>query len=73
AGTLEVAAGAKRVHLSGKGWKAQADKAEVDCHGMVTLHGHCKLTCEKLGSGAKLTGDKLRFHVQAGRFMELAR
>ena len=73
AGTLQLAAGAKRVHISGTAWKAEADKVELAHDGTVTLHGHCKLACDKLGTGAKLAGEKLSFHVQNGRFLELAK
>src|SRR5262249_27051627 len=41
--TVTVAAGKKRVHVSGKQWKAHADKVEMAEDGKVVLVGHVKI------------------------------
>jgi len=70
-GKLHLAAGAKHVHVSGDGWKAQADEVVMCGDGCVKLAGHVKLSCDKLGDGVSLTADKVSIRVTGGKFMQL--
>lgn len=69
-GKLTMAAGMKYVHVTGDDFKASAEKVEV-CDCCVVLSGQVKLHCEKLGSNATVTADRVCVKVKDGRFVEL--
>jgi hypothetical protein len=60
-GTLHLAAGKKYVHISGRMWKATADRVEM-VGGKLVLCGHVKVLSDKVGICAALKAD----HVTVG-------
>ena len=71
AGSIRLAAGKNRVHVSGSNWKAQADRIELGDDGRIVLAGHVKLTAENLGTDAAVTAERLCVEVKAGKFEKI--
>lgn len=72
-GKLRLAAGSKHVHVSGQGWKAQAERVEVRHGGQVVLCGNVKLESEHLGVAASLRAESLTVQLRQGRFEKVCR
>lgn len=68
AGKLRVAAGTKRIHVTGQDWKAQADRVEVRGDGHVVLTGHVRLTSEQIGVGAAVKAEAVTVKLRHGHF-----
>jgi hypothetical protein len=56
-GKLCFAAGKKYVHVSGRLWKACADKVEMPGDGTLVLCGHVKVLSDKVGACASLKAE----------------
>jgi hypothetical protein len=56
-GKLRFAAGQKYVHVSGRMWKAHADRVEMAGDGSIVLCGHVKVLSDKVGACASLKAD----------------
>jgi hypothetical protein len=70
-GRMHLSAGTRHLHIKGRDWAAQADKAEISPGGTITLRGHVKLTSGKLGDSVSITGHKVVFTVKDGHFDKL--
>lgn len=68
AGNLRLSAGKNLVLISGAQWKAQAERIEIGEDGKMVLHGHVKLSSDRLGAGASVKADRIYVQVRGGKF-----
>jgi hypothetical protein len=70
---VSVAAGKKRIHVSGKHWKAHADKIEMCEDGKVVLTGHVKMIGDKVGVCTSIKAKQLTVKVKTGKCEKMIR